>query len=192
MRVLLQRSEQPRWQQLDREWFGSPINPPFEFCFRLTAEELIFSARRATPALPHPEAQEGRFQPFLWKYDSAEFYISTADGSRYMEFNLAPNGAWWAAAFNQPRVVDTSVPIVPPGVIATGHADDKGWECEARVPLADLALLGISPADAPCRVAAAAILNSPEQRFLTTAEDTTTPRPDFHRPDSWQQAELTD
>ncbi len=187
MKVLLhsQHRDDGSWQALDQEWFGSAVEPPFEFRFWLSEEALHFAARRAAPALLHPEAREGRFQELLWKYDTAEFFVATPEGDRYMEFNLAPNGSWWSAAFTEPRVVNPAVPPVPQGVVAHGHADATGWECEARLPLAYLALMGIHPGLAPCRLAAAAILNSPQQVFLTTSTDTSG-SPDFHRILSWE------
>ncbi len=175
------------------------MEPPFEFCCRLSEAEdvFIFAARRASPALLHPEAQEGRFQQGLWQYDTAEFFIAPAGGEPYFEFNLAPNGAWWAAVFTSPRVMNPNAPTVPPGIVATGRATAGGWECEARIPLPLLRQLGINPAPAtkanaaptaapaPCRLAVDAILNSPTQQFLTTAADLTG-RPNFHRPWSWE------
>ncbi len=184
MKACMQLQDDAPWQQLHHEWYGTPIIPPFEFRCLLTADFLIVSARRSSPALLHPEASKGRFQEYLWKYDTAEFFLATPEGERYMEFNLAPNGAWWSAAFTAPRVVNPDVPAVPEGVVATGHADAAGWQCEASIPLTYLAAMGISPGKGPFRLAAAAILNSPEQLFLTTATDTSG-KPDFHRPWAW-------
>ncbi len=189
MKISLHRSPDAPWQQIPHDWHGTPVEPPFEFRFRLTANELIFNARRATPALLHPEAQEGVFQELLWKYDTAEFFIATAGADRYIEFNLAPNGAWWAAAFTGPRVVNTAMPQVPESVVATGHAGNTGWECEARLPLRWLEYMDIIPGKSPLRLAAAAILNSPQQIFLTTACDTSG-KPDFHHPWHWETATL--
>ncbi len=189
MNVYLHSSANAPWQQLDREWFGAPVEPPIAFRFRLTGDALIFSARRRTPALLHPEACEGQFQENLWKYDTAEFFIATAEGDRYIEFNLAPNGSWWSAAFTAPRVVNTDMPAVPEGVIATGHSHAEGWECEAHLPLTYLRLMGVEPGETPFRLAAAAILNSPQQIFLTTAEDTGG-KPDFHHPWDWSEAHV--
>ncbi len=189
MKVILHSTANAPWQQLTHEWYGTPMEPPVDFRFQLTATELIFSARRPCPALLHPEARENRFQTELWKYDTTEFFVANVAADRYLEFNLSPNGAWWAAAFTGPRVVDERVPAVPQGVITRGHADAQSWECEARFPLAYLELMGIHPGQAPCRMAATAILNSPDYHFLTTAEDQSG-KPDFHRPWAFALAEL--
>ncbi len=189
MKVNLHLSANAPWQQLGQEWFGAPVVPPFEFRFRLTADALEFSARRPCPALLHPEACEGKYQENLWKYDTAEFFIATTACDRYMEFNLAPNGAWWAAAFTGPRVADPRMPAMPDGVTTSGHATAGGWECEAHLPLRYLAQMGIIPGETPFRLAAAAILGSPQQIFLTTSTDTSG-RPDFHRLSSWEPAHI--
>ncbi len=191
MKVVLNSAADAPWQQLTHEWYGHELLPGYEFRFTLTADALVFAARRAAPALLHPEARCGAFQENLWKYDTAEFFIATAEGERYMEFNLAPNGAWWAAAFTGPRVVNEAVPAIPQGVVATGLASAEGWACEARIPLAYLALMGIEPGKTPCRLAAAAILESPEQLFFTTATDLSG-APDFHRAYAWELAECAD
>ncbi len=187
MKICLHHAPDAPWQQLRREWHGAAVEPPVEFRFRLTAEALVFSARRAAPALLHPEAREGAFQENLWKYDTAEFYIAPVQGQSYLEFNLAPNGAWWAASFTAPRVRSVTPPTLPQGVITHGHADARGWECEALLPLEHLRQLGITPGPASCRLAAAAILGSPEQIFLTTAIPRTG-KPDFHHPEDWEEA----
>ncbi len=189
MTILLHRSPDAPWQKLSCEWHGQSVEPPCEFRFCLTPDALLFSARRAAPALLHPEAREGAFQEELWRYDTAEFFITSTGGERYLEFNLAPNGAWWSAVFTDPRVVDPTVPAVPGGVIARGKTDDAGWQCEVQIPLVSLAEMGIFPGTS--RMAATAILGSPNQIFLTTATDTSG-CPDFHHPWHWEEATLQD
>ncbi len=187
MKVILQRTHDTPWQQLRQEWYGTIVEPPIEFRFRLTADSLIFSARRHAPALLHPAAHEGGFQENLWKYDTAEFFIVSAKGTPYLEFNLAPNGSWWAQAFTAPRIAAPNPPGIREGVTATGHADADGWACEARISLTCLEHLGISPGKTPVHLAATAIINSPAQLFLTTTADTEG-NPDFHRPWTWEEA----
>lgn len=176
-------------QSIGQEWYGKPVEPPYEYSFKLTAEGLVFSAARKAPALVHPEGKCGDFQAELWRYDAAEFFITTPEGGRYMEFNLSPNGAWWAAVFCAPRCIAPGFENwEPAGVQATGCATAEGWSCSALIPAAVLEEVGICPAD--CKLTAAAILKSPDQVFLTTALPCDT-QPDFHRPDLWEQAILS-
>lgn len=170
-------------QLVERDWYGARVDPPLAYSFSVTADALIFKASRQAPALIHPEAQPGCFQPELWRYDTAEFFIAAAAGRRYLEFNLCPNGAWWACAFDAARQAAAEPP--PSGVTAAGQCGAAGWSCEAQIPLSELRRLGIDPGN--CRLVASAILNTPEQIFLTTADDTVG-EPDFHRPDTWPAA----
>ncbi|MBR3694653.1 MAG: hypothetical protein IKL98_00255 [Akkermansia sp.] len=174
-----------QWQAQATEWYGQPVEPPYEYSFTATAEGLLFQARRHAAALVHPQGQCGQFQAELWRYDAAEFFISTPAGDRYMEFNLSPNGAWWACLFQAPLVVAQGYEAWQPAVQATGHASAEGWQCRALISAASLQEAGICLQN--CKLAACAILNSPQQIFLTTALPCNT-QPDFHRPDLWQTA----
>ena len=173
------------WQNIAQEWYGQAVTPPYEYQFCHTAAGLVFRARRAAAALVHPQATCGRYQAELWRYDAAEFFITTPGGERYMEFNLSPNGAWWAAVFSAPRVVDTAFEHWRPAVTATGESTENGWQCEACISAQSLQEVGINLAD--CKLTACAILQSPQQVFLTTALPCDT-QPDFHRPDLWETA----
>ena len=70
-------------------------------------------------------------------------------------------------------------------MLATGENKEVGWCCRALIPNTVLEQAGITPTN--CKLTAAAILNSPEQVFLTTALPCDT-QPDFHRPDLWESA----
>ena len=168
-----------------QEWYGQAVTPPYEYQFCHTTEGLVFRARRAAAALVHPEGTCGQYQAELWRYDAAEFFITTPGGERYMEFNLSPNGAWWAAVFSEPRVEDAAFTDWRPGVTASGQSTADGWQCEALISAESLKEIGINLSD--CKLAACAILNSPQQVFLSTALPCDT-QPDFHRPDLWEPA----
>ncbi len=174
-------------QQLDHEWYGKEVTPAVEYSFTTDGESLIYRAAQAAPVTPHPEAKCGEFREELWKYDTAEFFIAAESGSPYVEVNVSPNGAWWACAFCAPRTANEQ-PLNPAGIEASGVVTEQGWQCSIRIPLSNLAELGITPEN--CRLAATAILNSPDYIFLTTAEDTSG-EPDFHRPHAWPPAMLT-
>lgn len=174
-------------QQLNHEWYGNEVNPPVEYSFTTDGRYLIFRASQPAPVVPHPEAKSGEFREELWKYDTAEFFIATESGSPYVEVNVSPSGAWWARAFRAPRVASEQA-LNLAGIEATGVVTEQGWQCSIRIPLSNLAELGIRPDN--CRLAATAILNSPEYIFLTSAEDTSG-EPDFHRPHAWPEAILS-
>lgn len=173
--------------ELRREWYGTELPEPVRYGFRVVEGKLVYTASQRRAVKLHPSAQPGEFVEGLWEYDTAEFFVANAEGTRYMEFNLAPNGAWWACVFTEPRVRDLSVPPLPSVATRGVIALDGSWECRAELPLAYLEAIGIAPAN--CRLAAAAIQNSPDYLYLTTSSDLHG-EPDFHRPWSWAPASL--
>jgi len=186
MQSVISSAATPQTQKIGKEWYGNAVEPPYVYCFTHSADGLEFIAARKAMAQVHPEGKCGCFQPELWRHDAAEFFITTPAGDKYMEFNLAPNGAWWAAVFCAPRQIAPGYEDwQPKGILATGSNTEDGWSCRALIPTAVLKEVGISLDD--CKLTAAAILNSPEQIFLTTALPCNT-QPDFHRPDLWEKA----
>lgn len=183
MQVLINTSEPGSFSQINKEWYGREVAPPY--CYRMThtCDGLLFEAKRAEPAALHPDAHAGKFQEELWRYDVAEFFISTADTSRYMEMNLSPNGAWWGSVFTAPRVVDAAASSLLRVESATGEATNDGWQASLLLPQEVLDALGFHLPD--CRIAVCAVLESPQYIYLTTAAPCHT-QPDFHRPDLWQ------
>lgn len=185
MQSVISSGQTPSLQFISREWHGRAVEPPFAYGFSLSPQGLNFRAARAARALVCPAGRSGCFQPGLWRYDTAEFFIARPDASRYLEFNLSPNGAWWACVFSAPRVPDAALEGWRPQAQASGCCAGAGWECQALIPIADLRFVGIDPAC--CRLAACAILESPSQIFLTTAESPSG-EPDFHLPLHWPPA----
>lgn len=176
----------PVSQELTHEWYGKPIAAPVKFSFSIEEGCLVFHASQSAQVSIHPEAQPGLFREELWKYDTAEFFIADAEGRNYLEFNLCPNGAWWACAFDAPRKPMAGAGI-PDGVKTAGCLRPGAWACSARLPLAWLSRIGIDITN--CRLAATCILNSPDYLYCTTADDLSG-EPDFHRPWSWAPAVL--
>lgn len=174
----------PMYQSLTHDWYGTPALAPVKYSFALQDAYLVFRAAQSAPVVIHPAARPGVFTENLWQYDTAEFFIADEAGQNYIEFNLCPNGAWWACAFDAPRRVLRRTGA-PEGVQTQGKVTPQGWQAEAHLPLAWLRSVGIDINR--CRIAAACILNSPDYLFYTTANDTSG-TPDFHRPRSWPMA----
>ncbi len=177
---------EPVVQQLTHEWYGKPLALPVEYSFTIEGDNLVFRAAQSAPVLIHPEATPGAFTEELWKYDTAEFFVADAEGKHYLEFNLCPNGAWWACVFSGPRQVLEGA-AAPTGVTTSGCVTPTGWGCSACLPLAYLRSVGIDIEN--CRLAATCILNSPDYHFCTTSDDLSG-EPDFHRPWSWAPARI--
>ncbi len=179
-------------QILARDWYGNSVEPPVLFSFGLDEEHLWFLAERRKAARFHPEGMPGTFTPELWKYDVAEWFLLNPGTGAYWEFNLSPNGAWWACAFRSARRADDSIPA-PRGISSLSETNDGSWLTMARIPLDDLAPIvsGKPGADAldGCKLAATFIQETPVQIFLTTAEPCEG-EPDFHRPQCFGSVEF--
>ncbi|MEG0024573.1 MAG: hypothetical protein RR553_06655 [Akkermansia sp.] len=163
-------------QELVNDWFGFDVDPAVQFAFATDGAHLWFLASREAPFVAHPEAKEGVFQAELWKYDVAEWFIANADASHYWEFNLSPNGAWWANAFKDVRIPDPTI-ATPAGVETQASSDQDSWCTMVKIPLASLTGIDIRNA----RLATTYILNTPDQIFLTSTDDLHG-EPDFHHP----------
>jgi len=178
------------WGELDlpllglmKDWHGESVEQPASFCLAMDAERLWFVAGHRRPAVLHPQARPGRFQAELWRHDVAEWFVAAPDGGRYLEFNLAPNGAWWSCEFRAPRVRAEDVDIAMPEVATFSElASDGSWLAAMAVPL-DLLRARVDFGD-ESGVNVAFILGSPDQRFLSAA-DLGPGAPDFHRPQAF-------
>jgi len=186
--ILFSSPEPLRWGALDlplfglgKDWHGAEISPAAGFALAQDGERLWFLASRAKPAAPHPEARPGKFVPRLWEHDVAELFLADLASGRYLEFNLAPNGAWWNAEFTAPRVRTDGANLAMPDVQTFAEqATDGSWVAALSLPLDVLqARIGYGP---ETRANVTFILDSPAQRFLT-ATDLGGGEPDFHRPD---------
>lgn len=169
--------------ELETEWTGMSVGTPLRYNLLLTETELVYRAARAEEPALHPTAQAGAFSTELWRYHCAEFFLAAPEGAPYMEFNLAPNGAWWACVFTAPRVAAEPAPDLS-AIRAEGVVSAQGWKAEMHVPLSLLEACGI-PLPA-CRLAIGAALpqNGTDRWLTTTPHDAATPA-DFHTPAAW-------
>ncbi len=167
---------------LSSDWFGQSFSPPAHYLFGMDRDHLHFFASRNSQAAIHPESRPGEFQPELWKYDVAEFFLRAPDSNHYLEFNLAPNGGWWSCLFKEALTpMDENNPPLP-GVIATGEVTPDGWNALAKIPLSFLREhLDFGSGS---MLNATFILNSPAQIFLTAGAPAPG-EPNFHRPDDF-------
>lgn len=179
-----------RWGELDvpmfglgKDWYGRIFAPPAGFSLVMDAHRLWFIANHRKPAELHPQARPGAFQAELWRYDVAELFIADPASGRYLEFNLAPNGAWWTCEFTAPRVRAEQVEIAMPEIATFAEmAPDGSWLSAMAIPL-DLLKARLN-FGSETKVNIAMILNSPDQKFLSAA-DLGKGEPDFHQPQAF-------
>lgn len=162
------------------DWHGKNLRPPVAFTLATDGDKLWFIATRQAATAIHPGAEPGAFTAELWKHDVAELFIAAPEGGRYIEFNLAPNGAWWACEFDGVREAAVSQPDFG-SAIASFHdeVEDDSWLAAMAIPLGFLRE-EISFGSGS-RANVAFILNSPKQTFHSAAKlpgDVA----DFHQP----------
>ena len=142
--MLIEKKHQPlHWGALDlalfgleKDWYANPMEVPAAFGLAMDHGSFWFVATRRKPAVIHPQARPGKFTPELWQHDVAEFFMSHPGSGRYLEFNLAPNGAWWSAEFSAPRVRANEDDEEIPGVKTFSSLSPDGtWVAAASIPL---------------------------------------------------------
>ena len=120
------------------DWYDVEVEARTAFGFATDPNSFHFRVIRDAPARVHPDARPGVFTADLWQFDAAEFFLVSPDIDRYLEFNLAPNGAWWSCEFTAPRqgAHPNNEPL--PGVVTSGSLGDDRWEAGASLPLTTL------------------------------------------------------
>ncbi len=168
---------------IPRDWNGAAMDPVPGFSLACDPHSLWFVAHHRAPASWHPQSRPGVFQADLWKYDVAELFIADPDRGRYLEFNLAPNSAWWSCEFTAPRQRAEAADVAFPEVRTWADlSPDGAWVAAMAIPL-DLLRARID-FGAKTRANVCMILGSPDRRFLTAAP-LGDGEADFHRPASF-------
>lgn len=189
--VKIFQSDHPlAWGELDlpilgmtSDWHARPLSPPLGFVIAADSSALWFVATREAPASCLPGVEPGSFMEGLWQGDVAELFLADPDDGSYLELNLAPNGAWWAAKFIEPRV--RSQQQANYQAIVTSYwqrIDANSWCAALRMPLDFLQKeIGFSSRTTGN---VTAILNSPTQTFHS-ASKLPGAEPDFHQPSAF-------
>jgi hypothetical protein len=168
---------------MDSDWYGAVLSPPLGFTLATDSANFWFIATRQAPATCRPDAQTGSFAEGLWEYDVAELFLANPESGAYLEFNLAPNGAWWAAKFIAPRIHANNQPDF--SSITTSYREDGSdgkWRAAICVPVALLEKEIGYGAETTANVTA--ILNFPLQTFHSACKMPGAV-PDFHQPESF-------
>lgn len=186
-------ADQPlRWGELDlnlfgieADWYGEKFAKPLTFGLAMDHDYLWFVAGHQKAASIHPVAKPGDYVAELWRFDVAEFFLLDPATGKYLEFNLAPNGAWWSAIFTAPRVRERAEDIPFEGVATYADlAPDGTWMAAAAIPLVHLrSLLNFGDTS---MMNVTFIVNSPEQKFASATE-LGNGQPDFHQPDQFKK-----
>ncbi|MEM9236960.1 MAG: hypothetical protein AAGB14_09285 [Verrucomicrobiota bacterium] len=169
--------------ELSTDWSGNPVVPSAKFGLARDPERFWFVASHQEQALFHPQARAGHFQPELWQWDVAELFLADPASGRYLELNLAPNGAWWSCEFTAPRERAREQNEPFPGVETFAKPfPDGGWKAALTIPLKPLRERLAFGDETAANVTF--ILRSPKQQFLS-ATKLGDGDPDFHRPEQF-------
>ena len=195
--IIEQKTSPLRWGELDlalfgidKNWQGEKLDTPAGFGIGMDDELFWFVATRHQPAIVHPDAYAGKFTPELWKYDVAEFFIRDPDSGRYLEFNLAPNAAWWCAEFTAPRIRAYEEDVEMIDVRAYSHlSEDGSWLAAVSIPL-DILKARVN-FGASSEMNTTFIVDSPDQQFLT-ANPAPEGEPDFHQLDLLKPVQIVE
>ncbi len=160
---------------IEKDWSGE-AGPGPAFRVEMRDDTWFFHVRVNKPPLGNPGAAPGKFHEGLWRYDVAEWFVANRDTGRYMEWNLAPNGAWWAMLFSEPRRRAGVLPDLQ-GVITESAITHDGWEAVLHVPRA---LLESALGAGVLTHNACFILGVPRQHFSWV--NFPVEEPDFHLP----------
>ncbi len=106
---------------LDKDVFGDSVPQPIKIALSVDGGQLCFAPEFPPSATTVPGAAPGEFFEGLWNGDVAELFLSLPNGN-YLEYNFAPNGAWWACEFSEPRVRTTrKIPREIPAASVIGN-----------------------------------------------------------------------
>ena len=178
-------TDRPRFHTITTDWSGTHLEAQPSFRVVLAPGEFIelLVTARKTPSSMIGSAC-GEFHEGLWQHDCAELFLANPETGHYIEFNLAPNGAWWSCLFEAPRgrALVENFPL--PGVTTEALEGIAHWEARLRVPLASLPeSIGSDPVRWRGNTTFC-LGNAPRQKFATFAAPAPG-QPDFHRPQDW-------
>ncbi len=174
--------KQDQYISIGTDWSGrSGCGPSFHVSTE--GDDWAFRVRVAGKPLMHPDATPGAYLEGLWRYDVAEWFIANPDSGRYLEWNLAPGGAWWMMVFDAPRQRARNQPDLA-GVSTEAATRGNRWQaglCFPRSLIASTLGAGVFTHNV------CFILGSPRQYFSWV--DLPADEPDFHLPQSFRRLE---
>lgn len=157
---------------INRDWSGASLAFSFNYCLLHSCDRLYFGCKSNGHNARMPNTAKGQFVEGLWKYTVVELFLGEKNSDEYLEFNLSPDGAWWACAFRSYRE-RSGRDLASLEVETFSRAlDNNFWECALSFPLPRSELDLVT-----CNVTA--IIGHEEQIFLA-AKAKSEQEPDFH------------
>lgn len=194
--IIYQSNQHLAWGEIDipilglrQDWFGSPINPNLGFCLIQDPDFLWFIATRQALHTSPVNSKCGDFIEGLWDFDVAELFLSNPSNGHYLEWNLSPNGAWWAASFSAPRSRITSLERWQSMVKTFAFTDHSQLWCAAiQIPVTILQDEIHFSSESCANVSA--VLHEPDPKFISF-NPLPGKSPDFHQPSAFSKIIFT-
>ena len=123
---------------LDTDIAGSAGVIDFRFWLGRTDDAIWLAARAEKEAQSHPTVAAGAWHFGLWYFDCAELFLVCSATGRYLEVNLAPNGAYWVGVFDGPRKFAEGVAPETWAVTRTGVVQAEAWSASIALPWASV------------------------------------------------------
>ena len=164
---------------INTDWFGASC-PKVSFDLTSQNKHIIFTAT-LPPTLTQPIGIAGQYTEGLWEHDVAELFINNPNTGKYIEINIAPNGAWWLMLFTAPRQRDphfvTDTFTLTPKV----QQSKQGGQISLTIPHKLLhSLLGSTN----YHYNVCFILGESPRQYMSLNQ-LNSKQPDFHRPDEF-------
>jgi len=166
---------------------STPAGPVYGLCGQVRAEtpgrlRLQYWLEADLSRLRVPRAGAGRRLDELWKHTCFEAFIASSGTAAYHEFNFSPSRDWAVYRFMGYRERMEPVPLADAPQIEV-HQEEGRLRLDCSV--AWLAPGGSRPAQAPLRVALAAVIEADDGRLSYWALRHPPGKPDFHHPDAF-------
>ena len=165
-------------------WLGEVLPSPLWWVVALDPKHLWFAGSLPGGGSCIPGAKHGEFFEGLWEADVFEIFIKDPSG-RYFEFNVSPQGAWWATELSAYRERVSYLRLPKVSLIETEILLDR-WR----------ALVCLDRDSLPMAISASSTLhvsgvfNEAKSRYLSSNRVANV-APDFHHLDAFQQVSLS-
>lgn len=113
---------------------AGPAVKRVEYSLLATPQEIVVAYRSHEPTYL---SDSRGFCEGLWKFDCGELFLLQPSTGRYLEINLAPNGAWWSCVFSGVRERDGATE--PPRIeVSESEWSPIGWKASFVLPMSEV------------------------------------------------------
>ena len=163
------------WSEIPLDWSREPTEQAPQFAFGIDKRSLWFCSRAAFEQKPSSINSSPHFVSGLWRGEVAELFIK-GEGASYLEFHLATNKRWWAAAFSSYRVQIAELPDLE--IEITTDDSESCWQSSLKLPLHEIEQFCECKTES-LRAQVSFILGSSPQQFFSSGQPPQE-KPDFH------------